>query len=310
MRSSTGKKSPAPSTPRAASGVPSTTARRLPPEWAVAPSTISLDRMADFEVSPVDLKALSLRDDCRVSQIAVIREGAGPEVLLVHGGASPAATWSGLDQLSQRWALAFVYRRGFPPSPPPPNDRQDFDLDADDLAGLLDDRLHVVGHSYGAVGAVLAAIARPTQVRSLTLLEPALFLPAGDPEVERFGRMGEDFLTHGLQTEQATLREFLSVAGAPLPEQGPLPDEVAHAVRRAQGARPPSEARPALEVLRHAGIPSLVASGAHHRAVERMCDAVATGLGAQRVIAPGAGHFVAAAPGFADQLEQFLISAS
>jgi hypothetical protein len=40
-----------------------------------------------------------------------------------------------------------------------------------------------------------------------------------------------------------------------------------------------------------------------------MCDAVARELNAQRVVARGAGHFVAAASGFADQLAQFLISA-
>jgi pimeloyl-ACP methyl ester carboxylesterase len=244
-----------------------------------------------------------------VSAVAVIREGTGPDVLLVHGGASPATTWSGLDRLSERWTLAFVYRRGFPPSPPPPGGRQDFDLDATDICRLLDNRPHLVGHSYGGVAAAIAATRKPARVRSLTLLEPALFLPPNDPEVNRFKRMGEDFLTHGLQTEQATLREFLSIAGAPVPEHGPLPDEVAHAVSRAHGGRPPSEARPALEVIRNAEIPSLVASGAHHPAVERMCDAVASVLGAQRVAAPGAGHFVAAAPGFADQLEQFLISA-
>ena len=49
--------------------------------------------------------------------VAVIREGAGPEVLLVHGGASPARTWSGLEYLSKRWTLVYVYRRGFDPSP-------------------------------------------------------------------------------------------------------------------------------------------------------------------------------------------------
>jgi pimeloyl-ACP methyl ester carboxylesterase len=54
-----------------------------------------------------------------VSAIAVIREGTGPEVLLVHGGASPETTWSGLEQLSERWTLIYVYRRGYDPSPPP-----------------------------------------------------------------------------------------------------------------------------------------------------------------------------------------------
>jgi pimeloyl-ACP methyl ester carboxylesterase len=241
--------------------------------------------------------------------ITVLRQGRGPEVLLVHGGASPKTTWSGLEQLSERWTLMFAYRRGFAPSPDPPRGRQDFELDATDVSELLDGRPHLVGHSYGGVAAAIAAIRRPARVRSLTLVEPALFLPVDDPELARFRRLGDEVLVHGLRTEPARLREFLAIAGAPVPDNGPLPDEVARGIRRAQGSRPPSEADPPLQVLRDAGIPSLVASGDHYGAVERMCDAVATALGARRVIAPGAGHFVAAAPGFAHELEEFLSSA-
>jgi len=236
--------------------------------------------------------------------IAAVRAGTGPEVLLVHGGASPATTWSGLEHLSERWTLAYAYRRGFPPSPSPPYGRQDFELDAADLVGLLDNRPHLVAHSYGALGAVIAAIGRPAQVRSLTLIEPALFLPADDPDVARFQQMGEAVLTHGLKTQPAILREFLKIAGAPVRDEEPLSDDVIRGVSRAHGSRP------TLAVLRDAGIPSLVASGDHHPAIERMCDAVATALNAQRVKAPGAGHFVAGAPGFAHQLERFLVSAS
>jgi pimeloyl-ACP methyl ester carboxylesterase len=240
----------------------------------------------------------------------VVRDGTGPEVLLVHGGASPATTWAALGQLSQRWTLAFAYRRGFAPSPAPPGGRQDFEVDASDLAPLLDNHPHVVAHSYGAVGAVIAAIRRPAQVRSLTLIEPALFLPPDDPEVKRLERMGDAVLSEGLRADPATLREFLRIAGSPVTEEGPLPEEVVRVVRRAQGSRPPGQAHPPLEVLRRTRIPTLVASGAHHSAIERMCDAVATALNAQRVIAAGAGHFVVAAPGFADQLERFLSAAS
>jgi pimeloyl-ACP methyl ester carboxylesterase len=240
--------------------------------------------------------------------IAVIREGKGPEVLLVHGGASPATTWSGLEHLSRRWTLLYAYRRGFDPSPPPPGGRQDFELDAADVAELLENRPHLVAHSYGAVGAVIAATRQPAQVRSLTLLEPALFLPPGDPDVTRLRRMGEAVLTRGLQSEPAILREFLKIAGAPVRDGAPLPEEVLHGVRRAQGSRPPAEARPTLDVLLAAQIPALVASGGHHHVLERMCDAVASRLGARRTRTPGAGHFIASAPGFADHLEQFLIS--
>src|SRR4051794_17192203 len=72
-----------------------------------------------------------------MNAVAVIREGEGPEVLLVHGGASPETTWGALAPLRARWTLARVYRRGYPPSPTPPEGRQDFEVDAADVASLL-----------------------------------------------------------------------------------------------------------------------------------------------------------------------------
>jgi pimeloyl-ACP methyl ester carboxylesterase len=246
-----------------------------------------------------------------VSAIAVVREGAGSEVVLVHGGASPATTWAPLASLKARWTLALVHRRGYPPSPPPRGRGQDFETDAADLLGLLDSRPHIVAHSYGVLGALIAATHRPAFVRSLTLIEPPLYyLVPGDSEVARLERMGNSVLMHGLETDASTLREFLRLAGAPGVDDRPLPDAVAHGVRRAQGSRLPGEARPALDLLRNAGIPSLVASGGHACALERICDALATALRAERLVAPGGGHFVAGAPGFTDRLEQFLLSAS
>ncbi|HTZ63232.1 MAG TPA: alpha/beta fold hydrolase [Solirubrobacteraceae bacterium] len=239
--------------------------------------------------------------------IVVTREGRGPEILLVHGGASASTTWRGLAPLAQRWTLALAHRRGYPPSPPEPDGRHDFDVDAADLLPLLAARPHVVAHSYGGLGVLLAASRRPDSVRSLTLLEPALFLPPDDPEVARFERMGSEVLTHGLDTDPATLREFLRIAGADV-DDGPLSPDVARGVRRAHRARLPREAKPDLAVLRDAGIPTLVVSGDHTPAIERTCDALAAELNSERLIVPGAGHFVAAAPGFASGLERFLTS--
>jgi pimeloyl-ACP methyl ester carboxylesterase len=161
------------------------------------------------------------------------------------------------------------------------------------------------------LGTVIAATRAPAQVRSLTLIEPPLYyVVPGDPEVAHLERLGNEVLTHGLDTDAATLREFLRLAGAPDVDDGPLPDEVARGVRRAHGGRLPGEARPALELLREAGIPALVASGDHHPGMERICDALATVLDAERLVAPGAGHFVAAAPGFVERLDEFLVSAA
>ena len=146
-------------------------------------------------------------------------------------------------------------------------------------------------------------------MRSLTLIEPPLYrLVSGEPEVERLERIGDAVLTDGLDADPETLRAFLRMAGAPGVGDGPLPEVVANGVRRAHGGRLPGEARPALEPIRLAAVPSLVASGGHAAGMERICDALAVALDAERVLALGAGHFVPAAPGFAQRLERFLIA--
>jgi pimeloyl-ACP methyl ester carboxylesterase len=239
-----------------------------------------------------------------MDEIAVIREGEGQEILLVHGGASPAATWGPLMPLRERWTLALAHRRGYPPSPPPAEGRQDFERDADDLAPLLGGQ-HLVAHSYGALGILIAAARRPDQVRSLTLIEPPLYLNPDDPEVAHLQRLGDEVLTHGLDADPAMLREFLRLAGAEV-DDGPLPKDVARGVERAHGNRLPGEARPDLDALREAEFPTLVVSGDHAPGLERACDDLASALRGERLVAPGAGHFVAAAPGFSDRLERFL----
>ncbi|MFI0349912.1 alpha/beta fold hydrolase [Actinomadura sp. 9N407] len=240
-----------------------------------------------------------------MSEIVVVRDGSGPEILLVHGGAGPRTTWGALAPLAARWTLAYVHRRGFPPSPPP-QECQDFEVDARDLAPLLVGRPHVVAHSYGVLGTLIAAAAAPGSVRSLTLIEPPLnYLVPDDPEVARLERIGDAVLTHGMDMDPTELREFLQVAGAPIGD-GPLPEDVVAGVRRAHGGRVTSEARPHLDAIGDAGVPVLVASGDHAAALERICDALAVALGGERSVHPGAGHFVAAAPGFAEQLETFL----
>jgi pimeloyl-ACP methyl ester carboxylesterase len=245
----------------------------------------------------------------RRPSLAVTREGGGPDVLLVHGGASPRTTWAGLEALAERWSLVSVHRRGYPPSPPEPDDRQDFDVDAADLDELLGDRPHVVAHSYGSLGTLIAAGRTPERFRSLTVIEPPLaHLVAGDPDVARLDRLGDAVLTHGLDTDPAELREFLRISGAPGITDGPLPEDVARGIRRAHGGRLPREARPDLAAIRSAGVPVLVASGDHTAGLETICDFLAAQLDAERVVAPGAGHFVAQAPGFAGRLEEFLSS--
>ncbi len=137
---------------------------------------------------------------------------------------------------------------------------------------------------------LIAATRGPARLRSLTLIEPPLYyLVPGDPEVARLECMGNAVLTHGLDADAATLRQFLPLAGAPQVDDGPVPDEVVRGVERAQGGQLPSEARPALEQIRDAGIPSLVASGGHAPGLERIRDALSTVLYANGWSCPAPG---------------------
>ncbi|MEU0540092.1 alpha/beta hydrolase [Nocardia sp. NPDC005978] len=237
--------------------------------------------------------------------LAITTLGSGPPLVLVHGGAGPRTTWRGLEPLTAHWTLHYVHRRGYGDSPPPPNGRQDFDVDAADLDPLFrTHRPHVMAHSYGVLGTLIAATRTPGSLRSLTLIEPPLYyLAPADPAVARIEALGTEVLTRGRDADPAMLREFLTLAGAPPAETLELSEP---ALRRATGARLPSEAHPDLEPLRKARIPSLVASGAHSPALETICDNLAEALDAHRLRTPGAGHFVPAAPGFATALHHFL----
>src|SRR3712207_743973 len=89
--------------------------------------------------------------------------GAGPPLLLVHGGLGPRATWAAQEELADRVRLVIPSRRGFAGSPA--TARQDYEEDAADIELLLaDERPHAVGFSYGAVGLALAAGRNPRRV--------------------------------------------------------------------------------------------------------------------------------------------------
>ena len=122
----------------------------------------------------------------RAPVLNVTTWGTGDPAVLVHGSLGRGeATWKAQRPLADAYRLLLVDRRGFGGSPA--DGRVDFDRDADDIAGLLDRHVHLVGHSYGGVVSLLAAARRREAVRSLTVIEPpALGLARGNPIVEEF----------------------------------------------------------------------------------------------------------------------------
>jgi pimeloyl-ACP methyl ester carboxylesterase len=240
-------------------------------------------------------------------QLEVTRIGEGPPVLFVHGSIVGAElTWRRQHPLAERWTLVIPNRPGFGASPPLP--RGDFEVEARLFADLLGDGAHLVGHSYGAVIALLAAAARPQAVLSLTVSEPGALKLAGTPEGERMIADGARlFAARDSIAADAFLRLFRSGAGSSRATPDDPPEELLRGAELAMRERPSWEAEVPLDDLAAAGVPVLAISGGHSPVFEAVSDTIAAWLGGERAVIEGRGHNVpeTGAP-YNERLEAFL----
>jgi pimeloyl-ACP methyl ester carboxylesterase len=249
------------------------------------------------------------RLNCRFSAHFVHRYDRSVRVLLVHGSVGNASAWAAVEPLTERFELVRPDRGGYPPNPPLA--RIDFEQQAEELAPLLGDRAHLVGHSYGGVIALLIAGKHPERVRSLTVSEPPAFRVArGHAAVERLVEDLRAFVAAGPHEPAEYLRGFLAAVGSSTLLSEPLPPELEQGARAAMAERPPWEAEIPLDALARTTFPKLVISGAHHPAFDAVCDVLEERLPAERAVLPGAGHSVPRAPGYAERLETFLDASS
>lgn len=243
------------------------------------------------------------------THVHIERHGEGPRVLFVHGSVSGgAATWKAQYPLADRWTLLILDRRGFGDSPPADGD--DFDADARDIAEALDDGAHLVAHSYGGVGALLAAAARPQSVRSLTLVEPMAYAVALDHnDVRRSVDQVAAYFTGNTAGTRQFLEGFFQLMGVQAKLPDPLPPALDAATRLLMRCRYPWTAEIPLADLGKAAFSTLVVSGGHSAVFETICDALAARLGAEREVIPGAGHSVPRiGTPFNERLESFLVA--
>jgi pimeloyl-ACP methyl ester carboxylesterase len=217
--------------------------------------------------------------------------GKRPRLLLVHGSVVNAdLTWSAQAALSERFEVVAPNRRGFPPGPDV--ERVDFDDEAVWLEQFLEPGMHLVGHSYGGVIALLAVARHPELVSSLAVIEPpALGIARGRPGVDEFIERIEAHWTEGPRDPAEFLRGFLALVGSSIPP-GKLTPELLQGARTLRVERSPAEAVIPFEELARAPFPKLVVSGGHSAAFESVCDVLEERLGAERAVLSGAGHSV------------------
>ena len=222
--------------------------------------------------------------------IAVERLGAtGPRVVLVHGsGATGWDAWPMQRPLADEHRVVVVHRSGYPPNPP--RELLDFEVQALEVAEVIEGGTHLVGQSYGGIVAMLAAACRPSDVASLTVIEPPAFgVARGIPDVEELiARLAPIFSTS--EHPRSFLAAFVSAVGSSYLPPDPLPPAVEASARAHMAERPPWEASIPFALL--AGIPCLVVSGGHHPAFDAVCDILEDRLAASRLVIRGAGHSV------------------
>jgi pimeloyl-ACP methyl ester carboxylesterase len=247
----------------------------------------------------------------KVNELEIEVMGEGPPVLFVHGDiVGPSLTWRKQRGLAERWRLIIPSRPGFGRSPP--LQRNDFEAEAPLFAELLGDGAHLVGHSYGAVIALLAAAQRPDAVHSLTVSEPGcLAVATGTPVVDEMIANGERLFANASEIrDEYFLRLFRGGAGSAYGTPEDPPEELLHGVQLLKRERPSWEAEIPLEELTAAPFSILVLSGGHSPAFEAVCDSLAEGTGAERAVIPGRGHTVpSTGEPYNERLEDFMLAA-
>jgi pimeloyl-ACP methyl ester carboxylesterase len=218
--------------------------------------------------------------------------GSGPPVVMVHGSIL-GARYAFIEQqpLTERWRLLAPDRVGHGDSPAGPTD---FEVDAGLIADqLLDQPVHLLGNSYGGIVSMLAAMQRPGNIRSLTVVEPpSVSVARGDPGVEAMAAVMEEMRDRPPEDDRELLALFFSRVGVELEVPDPMPEPLLLGTRAMRTSRQPDEAQIPLAELKASGIPMLVVSGGHSAAFEPICDAIASATGARREILTGAGHQV------------------
>lgn len=226
-----------------------------------------------------------------MSDLFIETWGTGTRVVLVHGSlATGQEAWEAQQPLAKEgYRLLVLDRRGYGRSPAA--EGEDFLRDADDIAEVMGDGAHLVGHSYGGLGAMFAAARRPEATLSLALLEPPTFSLAQHSGAARALVDGvRDVWDQDLPVDEWAVR-FLRAVGTD-PETLPpgILEEVTPLVPLLRRARPAWDAALPLAELAAAGFPKLVITGGHSAGFDAICDELAVRIGAARRVVEGAGH--------------------
>src|SRR5262245_35089960 len=226
-----------------------------------------------------------------MSELFVESWGSGVPVVLVHGSlATGSDEWQAQRPLADGgFCLLVPDRRGYGRSPAAQG--EDFLVDAEDIADLMGDGAHLVGHSYGGLAVLFAAASHPDATLSVTLFEPGAFALGQHDQAARTLVAEVRSLWDQEIPDQEWVIRFLQAVGSDPNALSPELIEAAVAlVPVFRRGRPIWEPKLPFAALASAAFPKLVVSGGHSAGFDAICDELAERTGASRMVIEGAGH--------------------
>ena len=239
-----------------------------------------------------------------------VEQGEGVPVIFIHGGAEDYRYWLPLMDLFSQGYRAITYSRRYSPPNSRPVVAPNYSAidDAQDLAGIIKKlglgTPHLVGHSYGALGALFLAAGRPEMTRALVLAEAPLLrlakdAPGGEAVFEEFmtnawERAGRAFESEGSEQGMRVLADYFYGPGAldQIPE--PERERIMGNALEMRALTTSEDAFPALshEEIKQIKVPTLLLSGEQtleiHKHVDRELERLLPDC--ERVIIPNASH--------------------
>lgn len=221
-----------------------------------------------------------------MTDLHIEHHGAGEPAVLVHGSGSWGVdTFPAQRELADEFHVLFVDRRGHGQSPRSavigwPTDSRDVVNLLAELGGA-----HLAGHSSGGTVALLAAGLRPDLVRSLVVIEPAVWGIAdpGGP-LPHYAVAQREVLARG---PGMTAREFLeaSFAASGVPDPANVVSSITASFSDADWAGIDvhrhevwwGDAPVDLETLAAAPFPKVVAAGAHDPGIHPLAASLSEG---------------------------------
>ena len=232
--------------------------------------------------------------------------GQGPSIVFVHGGGEGGlSAWTAQTPLADRFRLIVPYRPGYGESPSLGG--EDFETHAIPIAELLGDGAHLVGQSYGAIVAMLAAARRPEAVRSLTLIESgSSSIARGRPGVDDYERRMGALASAPPSDIDELVRGVFAILDPKITLPRPLPPGMIRWGENLPSFRWPWEATVPVAELRAAGFPILAMSGGQRAMYEEIADALADALSSERVVISGPHALQTVGAPFNEQLIAFI----